>query len=185
MLRAPCREPPFDYSYWRSTSLEPSMLSVRRCARWGIPDVAGGLEARSGGSANFWTAVAIKQRYPGHARQAGLAAVTAAAGSPIGRYVVVVDEDVNVEDLEEVICVRPSTRTDPATSIQIVHGTPSNPLDPMIGDLTQPWVTSRAVVNVCRPYDRRNTFPCGGGRGSAGLAAQVRAKWGARLGWTR
>jgi UbiD family decarboxylase len=173
-------KPPFDHSYWRAT-VESSLL-LDDLRRTGIPDVTA-VWKHEAGSANFWTVVAIKQRYAGHAQQAGLAAVTAAAGSSMGRYVIVVDEDVNVEDLEEVIwCI--STRTDPATSIQIVHGTPSNPLDPMLGDLTQPWVTSRAVVNACRPYDRLDTFPRVV-EVSPGLAAEVRATWGARLGWTR
>ncbi|HVW90759.1 MAG TPA: UbiD family decarboxylase [Gaiellaceae bacterium] len=173
-------KPPFDHSYWRAT-VESSLL-LDDLRRAGIPDVTA-VWKHEAGSANFWTVVAIKQRYAGHAQQAGFAAITAAAGSSMGRYVVVVDDDVDVEDLEEVIwCV--STRTDPATSIQIVRDTPSNPLDPMLADLTKPWVTSRAVVNACRPFDRRDTFPRVV-EVSPDLAADVRGKWAARLGWTR
>jgi UbiD family decarboxylase len=173
-------KPPFDHSYWRAT-VESSLL-LDDLRRSGIPGVSA-VWKHEAGSANFWTVVAIKQRYAGHAQQAGLAAITAAAGSSMGRYVIVVDDDVNVSDLEEVIwCV--STRTDPATSIQIVRDTPSNPLDPMLADLSKPWVTSRAVVNACRPYDRLDTFPKVV-EVSRELAAEVRDRWGGLLGWTR
>ena len=42
----------------------------------------------------------LKQRYPGHAVQAGHRRMCHAH---LGRFVIVVDEDVNVTDLEEVI----------------------------------------------------------------------------------
>jgi UbiD family decarboxylase len=173
-------KPPFDHSYWRAT-VESSLL-LDDLQRAGIPNVTG-VWKHEAGCANFWTVIAIKQRYAGHAQQAGLAAMTSAAGSSMGRYVIVVDEDVDVADLEEVIWVV-STRTDPATSIQIVRDTPSNPLDPMLLDLTEPWVTSRAVINACRSFNDRDRFPRVV-EVSPGLAADVRAKWGQRLGWTR
>jgi UbiD family decarboxylase len=173
-------KPPFDHSYWRAT-VESSLL-LDDLRRTGVPNVTA-VWKHEAGSANFWTVVAIKQRYAGHAQQAGLAAMTAAAGSSMGRYVIVVDEDVDVTDLEEVIWVV-STRTDPAESIQIVRDTPSNPLDPMLLDLSKPWVTSRAVINACRPFNDRDRFPRVV-EVSPELAAEVRAKWSQRLGWTR
>jgi UbiD family decarboxylase len=173
-------KPPFDHSYWRAT-VESSLL-LDDLRRGGIPDVTA-VWKHEAGSANFWTVVAIKQRYAGHAQQAGLAAITAAAGSSMGRYVIVVDDDIDVADLEEVVWAI-STRTDPATSIQFVRDTPSNPLDPMLLDLSQPWVTSRAVINACRPFSKRDVFPRVV-EVSPELAADLRAKWGERLRWTR
>jgi UbiD family decarboxylase len=173
-------KPPFDHSYWRAT-VESSLL-LDDLRRAGIPGVSA-VWKHEAGSANFWTVVAIKQRYAGHAQQAGLAAMTSAAGSSMGRYVIVVDEDVDVADLEEVVWAL-STRTDPAESIQIVRDTPSNPLDPMLLDLSEPWVTSRAVINACRPFDKIDKFPRVV-EVSPELAADVRAKWAQRLGWTR
>jgi UbiD family decarboxylase len=173
-------KPPFDHSYWRAT-VESSLL-LDDLRRSGIPGVTA-VWKHEAGSANFWTVVAIKQRYAGHAQQAGLAAITSAAGSSMGRYVIVVDEDVDVTDLEDVIwCV--STRTDPVESIQIIRDTPSNPLDPMLQHTIEPWMKSRAVINACRPYSRLDTFPKVV-EVSPELAAQVRAKWAAKLGWTR
>ena len=146
----------------------------------GIPEVKA-VWKHEAGSANFFTVVAIHQRYAGHSRQAGIAAATAAAGASMGRYVIVVDDDIDVTDLEEVIwCL--STRTDPVRSIQILESTPSNPLDPMLLDLDEPWVTSRAIVDACRPFDRRDDFPQVVGV-SIELAERVRGKWGRKLGW--
>jgi 4-hydroxy-3-polyprenylbenzoate decarboxylase len=99
----------------------------------------------------------------------------------MGRYVVVVDDDVDVMDLEEVIwCM--STRTDPARSIQIVDGLPSNPLDPMVAEDGTAWTASRAIVDACRPFERRDGFAQVVAV-TPELAAEMRARWGERLGW--
>ena len=172
--------PPFDHSYWRAT-VESSMLLDGLTAA-GVPEVKA-VWKHEAGCANFFAVVAIRQRYAGHSRQAGLVAATAAAGASMGRYVVVVDEDVDVTDLEEVIWAM-STRTDPVRSVQVIDGLPTNPLDPMLLDLDEPWSGSRAIVDACRPYDRRDDFPAVV-EVSEELAAQVRAKWGEQLGWRR
>jgi UbiD family decarboxylase len=173
-------KPPFDHSYWRAT-VESSMLMADLAAA-GIPEVKA-VWKHEAGSANFFTAIAIKQRYAGHAKQAGVAAATVSAGASMGRYIVVVDDDIDVVDLEEVIwCM--STRSDPAKSIEILGDLPTNPLDPMLLDLDRPWVASRAVIDACRPYHRRDDFPQVVSV-SAELAAKVRDKWADELGWRR
>ena len=43
--------------------------------------------------------VAIKQRYPGHATQAGLIAAQCGASAYASKYIVVTDEDVDVTNL--------------------------------------------------------------------------------------
>ncbi len=173
-------KPPFDHSYWRAT-VESSMLMTDLAAA-GIPEVKA-VWKHEAGSASFFTAIAIKQRYAGHARQTAIAAAIVSAGAAMGRYIVVVDEDVNVMDLEEVVwCM--STRSDPAKSIQILHNLPSNPLDPMVLDLDKPWVASRAIIDACRPYERRDDFPKVV-TVSSGLAEQMTARWGELLGWSR
>ncbi len=54
------------------------------------------------------------------------------------------------------------TRSDPATSIDIIHNAWSTPLDPRIdpeqkakGDYTN----SRAIINACKPWHWRDKFP--------------------------
>ena len=64
-------------------------------------------------------------------------------------------------NLDEVIWAL-LTRSDPATSIDIIRGAWSTPLDPRIeperkavGDYTN----SRAVIDACRPFHWRDKFP--------------------------
>ncbi len=64
----------------------------------------------------------------------------------------------------------------------VLANLPSNPLDPMLHDLAKPWTASRAVIDACRPYERRDDFPRVVGV-SAALAAEVFDKWGEELGW--
>jgi len=75
--------------------------------------------------------------------------------------VVVVDDDIDVSNLEEVMWAV-VTRSDPATSIDIIKNTWSTPLDPRItpdqrktGDFTN----SRAIIDACRPFHWMDEFP--------------------------
>src|SRR5207247_329656 len=81
------------------------------------------------GGCRLLNVVAIKQRYPGHARQAGNVAAMCRAGAYLGRLVIVVDDDIDVTDLDEVmwaVC----TRSDPERSIALIKWAWSGPLDP-------------------------------------------------------
>ena len=60
----------------------------------GVPDIRG-VACFQG---RFFTAVSIKQRYPGHAKQAGFVAAQCGAGAYLGRYIVVVDDDIDPYD---------------------------------------------------------------------------------------
>jgi 4-hydroxy-3-polyprenylbenzoate decarboxylase len=106
-------------------------------------------------------AISIKQRYPGHSMQTGHVAAMCHLGAYAGKYVVVVDDDVDVTNLEELIWAM-ITRSDPATSIDIIHNCWSTPLDPRIspedrakGNLTN----SRAIIDACRPFHWKDQFP--------------------------
>jgi UbiD family decarboxylase len=123
--------------------------------------------------------VQIKQRYPGHATKAGLAA----SGDYMGRFVVVVDEDINPRDPEDVLWAI-GTRCDPATTLSILPPCQSSVLDPRIppdrkakGDLT----SSRAIINACKPFEWKDQFPKTN-IASPELRKQVRAKWKDLLG---
>ena len=126
----------------------------------GVPGVTAAW-AHEVGTARLLLGVAISQRYAGHARQAGHIAAQCHAGAYAGRYVVVVDDDIDVSNLEELVWAM-LTRSDPATSIDIIHNAWSTPLDPRIeperkakGDFTN----SRAVIDACRPWHWREQFP--------------------------
>ena len=104
------------------------------------------------------SAVAIKQRYPGHAKQAGHIAAQCHVGAYCGRYVIVVDDDIDVSNLEELIWAL-ITRSDPATSIDIIHGAWSTPLDPRI----EP---ERKAAGDLHQQPRRSSTPAGRGTGA-------------------
>jgi len=105
--------------------------------------------------------VAVEQKYAGHAIQVGHVASQCHVGAYAGKYVIVVDEDIDVSNLEEVIWAM-VTRSDPATSIDIIHNAWSTALDPRIhpddkakGKLTN----SRAIIDATRPFEWRDRFP--------------------------
>jgi UbiD family decarboxylase len=109
----------------------------------------------------YLVVVAIRQRYAGHAKQVGHAVLSCAASARNGRYIVVVDDDIDVTDLKEVLWAM-ETRVDPATDIELVDGCWSTPLDPRMppdkrasGDHTN----SRAIFYAVRPWAWRERFP--------------------------
>lgn len=122
----------------------------------GVPGVVGAYFHNA-----FLAVVAIEQKYAGHARQAGMAVLGSAGAARNGRYVVVVDEDIDPSNMQEVWWAM-TTRVDPATDIQIVADCWASPLDPrMPPDLSRhgPHVNSRAIFYAVRPWAWRHQFP--------------------------
>ena len=140
------QRPPDDLPY---RAVVRSGLLRENIEKAGVPGVAAAW-AHEVGDARLLLAVAISQRYPGHAKQAGHIATMCHVGAYCGRYTIVVDDDIDVSNLEEVIWAL-LTRSDPATSIDIIRNAWSTPLDPRIeperkeaGDYTN----SRAVIDA-------------------------------------
>ncbi len=158
ILGSPPNRPPDELAFYRAFMRSP--LLKEEMEKAGIPDVTATWCHEVGG-ARLFLAVSIKQRYPGHATQAGHVASQCHVGAYCGRYVVVVDDDIDVTDLEEVIWAM-STRSDPATSIDIINRAWSTHLDPRIPTDAKEkgalW-NSRAIIDACRPYEWRSTFP--------------------------
>jgi 3-polyprenyl-4-hydroxybenzoate decarboxylase len=121
----------------------------------GVPDIKGVYLPPP--AQRFMIVVAIKQRYPGHAKQAALIACQCHAGAYLGRYVVVVDDDVDITDTNEVLWAI-ATRSDPATSVDILRRTWSGPLDPIIPP-GQKGHNSRMIIEAVRPWEWRDKFP--------------------------
>lgn len=126
----------------------------------GIPGIKGVWNMRAGGS-RFLNVIAIEQKYAGHAKQVAMAAMSGAEGAYHGRFVIVVDDDIDCTNDEDVLWAL-STRCDPATSIEIIHNCWSTPLDPTLppekrakGDFSN----SRAIMLATRPYYWRKEFP--------------------------
>lgn len=163
-------------SRWRSAFR--SALVWDELERAGVPDVQGVWFHEAGG-ARLLMIVAIKQRYPGHARQAGLVASQCRAGAYLGRYVIVVDEDIDPTSTYEVLWAI-ATRTDPQQSIQILRRCWSGPLDPIIPE-GEKGFNSRAIIDACRPYEWLANFPAVASANPQ-VKAEVMRKWGQQLG---
>ncbi len=109
----------------------------------------------------FFVVVAIEQKYAGHARQAGLAALSCGATARNGRFVIVVDEDIDPSNIQEVLWAL-TTRADPVEDIHTVANCWASPLDPrMPPEMCEsgPHVNSRAVISAVRPWAWRDRFP--------------------------
>jgi 4-hydroxy-3-polyprenylbenzoate decarboxylase len=109
----------------------------------------------------YFTVVAIQQKYAGHAKQAGLATLSCAAAARNGRYVVVVDEDIDPTNMKEVLWAM-MTRVDPPTNIEIVDGCWSTPLDPRMPPdkrESKDHTNGRAIFYAVRPFEWKDKFP--------------------------
>jgi UbiD family decarboxylase len=119
--------------------------------------------------------VAIKQMYPGHAKQAGLIASQCHAGAYANKYVVVVDDDINPAHMNEVIWAM-CTRVDAREDVEILRGCWSTALDPTSYPSEERMFNSRMVIDACRPWARREQFPKVA-RSSKELDQRIKAKW--------
>lgn len=109
----------------------------------------------------YMLVISIKQMYPGHAKQAGLAASAGLTAGYHGRYIIVVDDDIDPFSTAEVLWAM-STRCDPETQIDIVRGCWSTPLDPTISPEKRKqgdYSASRAIILACKPYHWMKDFP--------------------------
>ncbi|MDP6175834.1 MAG: UbiD family decarboxylase, partial [Rhodospirillales bacterium] len=125
----------------------------------GVPDVQAAWAHEIGG-ARILFGVSIKQRYAGHSKQAGHVASMVGANNG-NRWVIVTDEDVDVVNLEELIYAA-LTRSDPATSVDLIRGAQGSKADPRLN----PWdrdsgnhTNSRLIFDACRPFHWRDEVP--------------------------
>jgi UbiD family decarboxylase len=172
ILGAPPGRPPHDYSYMR-TVMKSAMIEDELVGL-GVAGIAGAWAHEAGGGRLF-VAVAVRQRYAGHARQVGMLASALPAAAYMNRFVVVVDDDIDPSDLEQVVWAM-STRCDPQRDIEVLGHTWGSRLDPLLPE-GEPAYNSRAVVDACRPYERLSTFPRVA-QSDPGYLAEVLAKWG-------
>ncbi|MGB7949358.1 MAG: UbiD family decarboxylase [Candidatus Binatia bacterium] len=125
--------------------------------RAGIPDVSGVWFPRQG---RFVVAVAIRQRYSGHARQAGYGVLATRDGGRDTRMIVIVDDDIDITNVNEVLWAIAS-RWDPKRQSEIVD-VPASDLNPTLTPEQRgrdDMVSSCIVIDACRPFGRRDEFP--------------------------
>jgi UbiD family decarboxylase len=158
LVGSPPGQPPDELSHYRAILRSP--LLEEDLEKAGVPDVVGAWQHEVGG-ARLFSVVAIKQRYPGHARQTLHVASQCHAGAYAGRWVVVVDDDIDPTNPEEVMWAL-CTRADPATDIDIIQRAWSTPLDPVVTPAqrkVKDYTSSRGLIDACRPFEWRDQFP--------------------------
>ena len=178
LMGSPPAKPPNDYSY--SKAVMRSALLMDALVAAGVPDVKA-VWAHEIGGARMFNVVAIKQRYAGHARQAGHILSQCGVGAYMSRYSVVVDEDIDPANLQEVMWAV-ATRTDPALDIDIIQRGMGSKNDPMfVAYRYDAPFSSKAVIDACRPWDHLHEFPAVA-EASKELQDKTRAKWKDLLG---
>jgi 4-hydroxy-3-polyprenylbenzoate decarboxylase len=135
-------------------------LPLRAAGIWsnllecGVTDIAGVWQHVS----QLMTVVALKQRYAGHSKRAGL---IAAANSYMGRLIVIVDEDIDPSNLSDVMWAI-TTRCEPSESVDIIRNAWSSSLDPRIPAAEKEKGAtshSKMIIDACRPFAWRSSFP--------------------------
>ncbi len=154
-------KPPHDYNYFRCPIRAALIWDILEKA--GIPGVTG-VWCHEAGYSRAFTVVSIKQIYAGQARMAGHVACQCRPGAVAGRWVVVVDDDIDPTNLNEVVWAICS-RCDPATGIDIVKEALGTPLDP-IADVSPgtdilEYTNSRGIIFAVKPFKKlfRGEFP--------------------------
>jgi 4-hydroxy-3-polyprenylbenzoate decarboxylase len=180
-----CAQPAKPPSDLFAQSVFRSALIWDELEKAGVPNVRAVWCDLAGGSRLF-NVVSIKQAYPGHSRQAGMIASQCGSGVYIGRYTVVVDDDIDVTDLKEVIWAM-STRCDPEKSIDIIRRCRSSSADPAISPDVKTsshnpddTFTAKAIVDACWPYEWKDrAFPVA--QVSPELHRLILERWGREL----
>jgi len=149
--------------------------------RAGISGIKGVWQLEAGGG-RLITVISLKQEHIGHAKQAGLVAAGGHGGGYMGRFVIVVDEDIDPTDVNDVLWAV-ATRCDPAQSIDIIRDCWGTRLDPMVSPekrAKKDYSHSVAIINACKPFTWKDQFPKTN-RASNELRQKVLAKWGDKL----
>ena len=157
----------FERCFLRSSALMDSLEGA------GISGVRG-VWVHQAGAGRTFVVVAVKQSYFGHVRQVGLVASQVNPTGYCGRYVVVVDDDIDPSDIHDVIWAM-GTRSDPKSDLLIFDKCWSSRLDPMV-EAPDLLYNSRVVIDACIPYERIGTFPRVA-QTSRELATEVRKKF--------
>ncbi len=162
----------------------PSDYSLSKCVMkaammWDQVEKAGlagvqGVWCHEAGGGRLFNIISIKQAYAGHPMQAALLASGCHAGNYIGRWVIVVDEDIDPTSNMDILWAM-ATRCDPAQDIEIIRRAWSGPLDPRKEKNANH--NSRALVIACKPFESFKDFPPTVGS-SPELHEKIVKKWG-------
>ncbi|MFC1816849.1 UbiD family decarboxylase [Thermodesulfobacteriota bacterium] len=103
--------------------------------------------------------VSIKQLFPGHAKEAGVVAAACGAARVGPRFIIVVDDDVDITNLEDVVW---AVATRCSMEINILKGLRAGAAETLL-TLEQrrsgQAVGARMIIDGCRPYGLIKDFP--------------------------
>ena len=142
----------------------------------GIPDVKGVWFSLGYVWASLMV-IAIKQKYPGHAKQAALAALSCRASNLAGQYVVVVDDDIDITNEIEVMWAIVNRAT--MDSIHVIDGLRTMAGAPTISREAREkglMVGGRVIIDACWPYEHLDEFPVTA-RFSPQYQQEIMRKW--------
>ncbi len=167
---------PDEYSRYRA--ITRSALLKRNIEGAGVPDVKAVWAHECGGSRLLY-GVAIRQRYDGHAVQAGHIASQCHVGAYGNRWVIVVDDDIDVSSLDELMWAA-LTRADPVKDVDFIRGGWNSPADPLVSPSDRAagrTTNTRMIINACRPFSWRDEFVAAV-KPSEEMARRAREKFG-------
>lgn len=141
--------------------------------RAGLPNVKG-VWSLEPGVGRLFHVISIKQAYAGHARQALFLTSQVLGAAYLGRFIIVVDDDVDPTNVSDVLWAI-ATRCDPEYAIEITRRAGSGMLDVVI-PRERKGHSSRALIDACIPYERRSDYPPVA-ESSAELKEKTRDKW--------
>ena len=127
----------------------------------GIPDVKGVWGFVYGGQPGPFTVISIRQRYSGHAKQTLLVAAGARAGAYGGKFIVVVDDDIDITNPFDVIWAI-ATRCYVREGIDVVKGVWASVCEPALPPEERSprgYTSDRVMIDACRPYRWMDQFP--------------------------
>ncbi|MBI4529288.1 MAG: UbiD family decarboxylase [Deltaproteobacteria bacterium] len=127
----------------------------------GVPEVKGVWGFVYGGQPGPFTVISIRQRYAGHSKQALLVAAGARAGAYGGKFVVVVDDDIDITNPHDVIWAI-ATRCyvrDGIDLIKSVWASVCEPAMPPEERSPRGYTSDRVLIDACRPYRWFDEFP--------------------------
>jgi len=150
--------PPYDFSYFR--------CPIRSAMIWNLLESLGvpvrGVWAYEAGFSRAFIVVSIEQTTAWWSTTVGHILATHPLTAFGGRYIILVDEDIDPSDINQVIWAM-CTRSDPAKSIEVINNVWSTPLDPMAErkEFRSEYVSSRGIIYALKPFSKkiRNEFP--------------------------
>lgn len=144
-----------DHAFWRG--VWKSALIYDEMVKNGLPGLKGVYCPPFGVGRQFIN-VSIKQGYPGHATEAGYLASQTRSAAYMGKWVVVVDEDVDPYDMDDVLWAICS-RSEPSDMgvIKRAWASSADPLRPKDVPGSK-HMNSRGIIFAVVPYERMDTM---------------------------